>query len=79
MLLSEARARVDHECSYDNSNSTAGAVQAEANLQEQFGGHLHLETKMLLERQVPKVVSHVYASSDRFRDITMWKLLTLKK
>ena len=58
------------------SNLTAGAVQVEANLQEELSVHLPLQkAKMLLEHQVIKVISHVSL------DLTVsdFKLFTLKK
>ena len=45
---------------HDNkSNSMAGAIQVEADLQEAWGSFALLKTEMLLKREVLKVSSHV--------------------
>ena len=57
----------------NKSNSTAGAVQVEANLQKQLDYHYFTltKTKMLLKRQVVNVISHVCACLHIFRNITI--------
>ena len=51
----------------NRSNSTACAVQVEANLQEHLSDNLHLrKQKFLLKYPVFKVISHLCASAHSF-------------
>ena len=64
----------------NESNSKADAAQDEANLPEHLGDNFRFrKLKILLIRQVLKVISNVRASSHCFRENKILILFTLKK